>query len=66
MNSERGIALSTNKTMNKDTVIKIVRFLAPDQIKSSGRKKKAVYIAKFSMQFKKKAFQIIGDRWIIQ
>lgn len=24
MNSERGIALSTNKTTNKDTVIKIV------------------------------------------
>ena len=65
MNSKRGIALSTNKTTNKDTVIKIVWFLAQDQIKSS-EKKKAVYIVKLSMQFFKKAFQIIGNRWIIQ
>ena len=39
MNSKRGIALSTKKTTNKDTVIKIVWFLAPDQIKSSEKKK---------------------------
>lgn len=60
MNSERRIALSTNKTTNKDTVIKIVWFLAPDQIKSSGKKKKAMYIAKFSMQLNKKHFKLLG------